>query len=543
MGNVISEVTQVWFEVYNNGSQPAMVSIVDRVDSINASTLNMLYGTPEPDELKIFGNLTRILWENVRINASSSIKYQYLAESWRKIPVIFNETLLVNGKPANITQTKNLYMVKANVSDTVTFQITLQNTIQKLYTSRGTVTPPVMCVVTATLSSDYFSGLKTSPETNSTSIVAGKSIMTWLIFLDETPRTFTISGKVVKTGPWGDVPVDPISIQITPASIALKQQLEKSIDGLDASIIMLENFTEASYGLSDALYQMYKAVEGIVNATSGLVEADAGLVIALNAIAQGLYANCLLINSSKNFILTAVQQLTLFMNEPRMVAFLASNQDLAMYLSYVMTNMTVASMMMDDIRNGLYELYDTTLRLSEMFNSTTAGLDEVVQNVQSLADGIRSISNTTRKAGDEMKEPLERLREERAKLEDLMLTFHYKGMTPYDIEVLSPEYQGAYEMRVSVKPVNGNLWAVTNMDVTNPKNFTQMVYGVAVRLKTGQTLLQPSHVEVYVNGTWQTFSVTDVRQVGMIYDAATVALYFWPRLKVNATVTENVLVD
>ena len=134
MGDLISKVTQVWFELYNNGSQPATVSIVDRVDSINASTLNMLYGTPKPDGLENFGNLTRILWENVRINASSSIKYQYLAESRKKIPVILNETLLVNGKPANITQTRNLYIVKANISDTIDFQITVKNSIQKLHT-------------------------------------------------------------------------------------------------------------------------------------------------------------------------------------------------------------------------------------------------------------------------------------------------------------------------------------------------------------------------------------------------------------------------
>lgn len=562
MGGLISKVTQVWFEVYNNGLQPTTVSVVDRVDSINASTLNVLYGTPKPDGLENFGNLTLILWENVRINASSSIKYQYLAESWKKIPLVFNETVMVNGKPTNIKQAGKLYIVEANVSDTITFQITVKNMIQKLYTGRGSVTPPVMCVVTATLSSDYFSGLKTSPETNSTSVVAGKSIMTWLVLLDEAPRTFTISGKVVKTGPWGDVPVDPISIQISPPSMTLKQQLERSIEGLDASIIMLENFTEASYGLSDALYQTAEAVEGIANATSQVGKADASLVNALKLIAQGIYAHYILLGQSRGFLQTAITYMNLFMDDNRTKAFLSSNPDLAGYLNYAVTNMTAATVSIDKVRNGdpsqklpgLYQLYNGTLQIVQALNSTTLALGEIVRSLHGLADGMRSISNATREAGDEMREPLEGLRKEKTKLEDLMLTFHYKGMAPYDVEIQSPEYQRGYDIKVSVKPVNetslGDIffkisytWAVTSMNVTNPKNYTQIVYGVAVQLKAGQTPLQP-HVGVYVSGTWLTLiNTTDVTQLGMIYDAATGTLYLWPRLKVNATVTENVLVD
>ncbi len=551
MGDPISKVTQIWFEVYNNGSQPTTVSIVDRIDSINASTLSVLYGTPKPDEVENFGNLTLILWENVWINTSSSVKYQYLAESLKEIPVIPNATLLVNGEQAIIQQEGELYIVNASVSDTITFEITVKNMIKKLYTDRGAITPPIMCVITATLSSEYFSGLKTSPETNSTSVVAGKSIMTWLVFLDESPKTFTISGKVMKTGPWGDIPVDPISIQITPASTTLKQQLEKSIDGLDASITMLESFTEDSYKLSDAIYMMAEIAEDIANATSQTGEVDAGLVNTLNLIAQGIYAHCVLLNQSSGFLQTAITYINLFMSDNQTKTFLLTNPDLARYLNYAVTNMTAAAALIDKMRNGdpsqnlpgLYQLYNSTLQIVQALNSTTLSLDEIVQSLHRLAVGLHLISNVTREAGDEMKAPLEDMREEKMRLEDLMLICHFKGMAPYDIEVRSHKYQRDYDIHVGVEPVNEALWAITNVDVTNPKNFTQIVYGVVIQLKIGQTPLQPSHVEVYINETWQTFNRTDVTQLGLICDVTTGALYLRPRLKLNAAVTENVLVD
>ncbi|MCP8312898.1 MAG: hypothetical protein H3Z53_00785, partial [archaeon] len=303
LGNLNSKVIRNWFEIYNNSSQSSTVDIIDRIDSINASTLSMLYGTPEPTELKTFGSLTLVIWEGVTIGPGTRVKYQYLAESLKEMPVKIDEKILINGEPAEIKRLGELYTVDANVSDVITLQIMLNNTSQKLYTNKGEVLPPVTCIVSATLSEDDFSNLKTEPETNSTSVIAGKSVMTWYVFLEESQVNFTISAKISKVGPWGEVVIDPISIQIPSDTSLLEEQLERAVDSIDASIEMMEDFMEAIYGFSSAFGSISSAVRQIANAIDSvkhylqklskihpeISEELTPAIIALNQIKKGLY--------------------------------------------------------------------------------------------------------------------------------------------------------------------------------------------------------------------------------------------------------------
>jgi len=303
LGDLSSKVVRNWFEIYNNSSQSSTVDIIDRIDSINASTLSMLYGTPKPNEVKTFGSLTHVVWKGVTIGPGVRIKYQYLAESLKEIPVKVDEKILINGEPAEIKRLGELYTINANVSDVITLQFILNNTAQKLYTNKGEVLPPVTCIVSATLSEDNFSNLKTEPETNSTSVIAGKSVMTWYVFLEESQVNFTISAKVSKVGPWGEVAIDPISIQIPSDTSLLEEQLERAIDNIDASIEMMEDFMEAIYGFSGAFSGISSVVRQIANAIGSvenyLIElskmtpqisgALKPAITALDQIKKGLY--------------------------------------------------------------------------------------------------------------------------------------------------------------------------------------------------------------------------------------------------------------
>lgn len=301
LGNLTSKMISTSFEIYNNSSQSFTLDIIDRLDSINASTLNMLYGTPKPDEVKTFGSLTRITWKDVTIAPYVKIKYQYLAESMKEMPVKFDEKILINGEPAKIKKLGDIYTINANVSDIITFHFMLNNTAQKLYTNKGEVLPPIACIFSASFSEDNFSDLKTEPETNSTSVIAGKSIMTWYVFLKESSVNFTITAKVSKVGSWGEVVIDPISIQMPSNPSIIQNQLERAIDTIDTTIGMMENFTNvisgfggAFGGISSAIKQMANAIDGVekylIALSNPLIsEALKPAIIALDQIKQGLY--------------------------------------------------------------------------------------------------------------------------------------------------------------------------------------------------------------------------------------------------------------
>jgi len=240
-GILLSNMVKMKFEASNNGSSPTIVSFRDRVECINTSTLKMLYGTPYPETVEVFGNTTIITWDAVRIEAGGSVEYQYMAESRRSIPIVFNESVYVNGKLTYTKQVGKTYTVSANKSDTLTLQFTVKNTEQRLYTGRKTISPPVMCTVTASLSDDYFSDSTSSPEANATSTSAGTTLFTWITQLNDS-ITLSFSAKVREVGSWGSAPVEPITIQLKPLSETMITQLNNTIKSLGDQIELLNKF-------------------------------------------------------------------------------------------------------------------------------------------------------------------------------------------------------------------------------------------------------------------------------------------------------------
>ncbi|MCP8305238.1 MAG: hypothetical protein H3Z50_07235 [archaeon] len=545
VGDPTSKIAKVWLEVYNNGSQTATVDVIDRIDSIDASTLSMLYGTPNPTELENFGNLTLIMWNDVTINAGSRIEYQYLADSFKEIPVTIDGTMLINGKPANITKAKEIYIVNANISDIITFQITVKNVAQQLYTDKGKVTPPLPCIISATLSDDYFSNLKADPETNSTSVMAGKSVMTWYVFLEESPTTFSISGKISKVSSWGEVPIDPISIQIASDSTVLEQQLERGIDSLDASIDMLEDFMDAMYGFSDAFSGISSAVGQIASAIGKVEEADSSLVNMLKALAQSINANCILLETANESIAQSMEILQEFLGE---------HPEFADELGDAITNMNTAYMIIDQVINGdeslpgLYQIYEMTLQISEALSSTNVALDQIEDGLNMLADGLSSASSSIRKSGKEMKEPLMDLEDEKEDLEDLILVLRYKKMKPYDLEIRNSEDSHNPHIDLDTWSIHGQ---IIKAEITNSESHAQIVHGLSIQLKSGDELIQP-RIEVLMSpniggrqypAEWRAFDLTELKQIGLEYDSKSSTLYLWPMKRVNASSSENVLVD
>ncbi|NWG08779.1 MAG: hypothetical protein HXX80_00435 [Nitrososphaerales archaeon] len=555
MGDPMSKVIRTWFEIYNNNSQSFNIDVIDRIDSINASTLSMLYGTPNPTKLETFGSLTLIIWKDVTIEPGSRVKYQYLADSLREIPVKVDENILVNEEPAEIKRLGELYTIEANISDIITLQVTLNNTAQKLYTNKGEVIPPIACIVSAVLSKDNFSNLKTEPETNSTSVIAGKSMMTWYVFLEESQVNFTISARVSKVGPWGEVPIDPISIQIPSDSSLMEEQLERAIDSIDASIEMMEGFMESIYGFSGAFGGISSAVRQIADGINSIEDVDSNLANALDIVANGIYANYLLLNQSKNYLQIANESLALFMTNSTAITFLnnSSHLELKLLIDNVNNTITYAYTTIDQVLPGLYQLYGATLQISQALKSTNIALDQIKQGLYGLASGLASASSSTQQGGKEMKEPIMDLKDEKEDLEDLILALNYSRNKPYDLEVKSSEGSHNSEIFLEIwKGYTENTWMIMRAEMTNSESYARMVYGLSIQIKANGEPIQPVRVEVLVSpvikgwqysAEWRAFNVTELAQIGMEYDSKNSTLYIWSMKRVNASSSENLLVD
>ena len=474
MGDLTSKMVSTWVEIYNNGSQSSTVDIIDRIDSINTSTLSMLYGTPRPTKLETFGSLTLVTWEGITIEPNGKIKYEYLADSFKEIPVKVDEKILINGELAEIGRLGELYTINANVSDVITLQFTLKNESQKLYTNKGEVLPPVPCIVSATLSEDNFSNLKAEPETNSTSTIAGKSVMTWYVFLEESSVNFTISAKISKVGPWGEVVIDPISIQILTDTSLLEEQLERAIDNLNPSIEMMEEFMEtmqgfsgAFSGLSSALKQIAKAIEGVIL--------------------------------------------------------------------------------------GLNQLRETVPQISEALKPIIKALNQIKEGLYKLADGLASASSSTKKGGKEIEEPIMDLKDEKEDLDDLILALNYGRNKPFDLEVKNSEGSQNSEIYFDVwEGYVENTWMIMKADTTNSESYAKMVHGLSIQIKADGELIQPTRVDVVVSplikgiqyvAEWRAFNMTELEKIGLEYDQKSSTLYLWSMKRVNASSSENLLVD
>jgi len=551
LGEVVSKVVKVSFEVRNNGTEPVTVSIIDRVRRINASTLSMLYGTPPPTRLEKFGDFTLIIWENVTIQSGESVRYQYMADTWRSLPVEVEGRVLVNGEPRSLRRVGEIYAVDANLSDTITFELLLKNRLQRLYTGRSLATPMVSCSVSITLPEEYFTGLRAEPETEYT-VIANRYLVNWLAFLNESARTFRVSARVRKVSAWGEVPIEAFSVQVMPAASMLRRELERSLQEINASIATLQGFTNSSYELSNALSRMGGCVEGMAESLGDLEEAGAGLMESVNAMAQAIYAQYAVTEQVRILLRGALTSLNRFLNDSRTQAFLATplNLDLAQCLNQTATQLAASITLIETIQRGdptqnlpgLLQLYNLTLQISQALNSTSTATGEIRQHLLKLGESLTSMSNATREAGDETAEALKELVEKRAELEDAIVILGFQGLQPPPLEVRGRSTPTSYGLDVRLELVDG-VWAITGVNLTNPGALTLFVYGVAVQVEGQNGPIRPSRVDAYVNGSWVEFSLENVTQLGLRYDSERGVLYLQPWAEVNATSSLGVLID
>lgn len=545
-GELLDKSVYVRFEIYNNGSSTVSLNVTDRIACINSSTLLTLYGTPTPIDSN-FGNLTKITWENVTVDAGKSITYQYTAESLRTTPITVNTTLLVNNKPANITKSRNIYSTWANISNTVTFQITLTNAQQPLYIADNrTAVQPLLCTTSMPLSNDYFSGITFSPRANSTSTLAGKTVMTWITFLGNESQTLETSAKVVDVGPWGKIPIDPIIIQISSSSETLKSYFEGMTNSLNSNIELTENFLNSSSEISTQTFGMYQAIEEIANVTGEFGENTTALVENLCLISQGLKTADSLLEMAQSCIQLASSNLTTFMNDSRTQTFLRSYHDLSVYLNNTMTNVAMAYQFINMTRYGnatvpgLNQLAGMTYEIAQNVNSRGVILGNVTEQLHGLADGLHSMSDITNQTKLELEQPLSELKTEKARLKDIVLTFNSKAIVPFDLEIKRGEANAPCTVNPTIKRLDNTKWRVTNITMFNPANYSRIIYGLSIQLKHGDALIKP-FVEVYMDGEWQT--PPNMEQLGLSYNSTTETLYIWPWMRIDANSTANMLVD
>lgn len=553
-GQLLEKSVYVSFEIYNNCSSPAHIRIVDRATCINSSTLTFLYGTSPPATVETFGNLTRIVWENITINARKTLRYYYTAESLKKTPLAVNMSLRVNGEPAQITEAEGIYFTNANISDTISFQLNITNKLQPLYVADNrTALQPLLCTVSLALSNDYFSGIKTSPKANTTSTMADKTVITWITFLGNVSQTLEASADVIDVGSWGEVTLDPIVIQASSSSEMLETYFTNAVNNLDFSIELIERFAASSDELCNQTRQMGKALDGIANATGEMSENTTLLVDSLMLVASSIEMADTLLNTSQTCLELANSSLAQFMSAPETMDFLDSHPELWIYLYHAVGNITLAYTYIDQVRNGyeydgatlpgLSEIADTLYGIAQSINLTGIVMQNLTAQLNGLTQTLYMISDGANQTRMELELTLNELETEKASLEDVLLTFNSKAVVPFDLEI---QPQGAepppLEIRdenISIEQLDTNLWAVTAINASNQADHIQIAYCLGIQIKNETTKLEPK-AEVYINGEWQPAEKT---LLGLQYDKHSGTLYLFPWKKLNAPSTANLLVD
>jgi len=543
-GELIDKLVSVRFEIYNNGSSPVTVNVIDRVENVNSSTISVLYGTPEYSKLERFGNVTKITWENVTVESGKSVRYQYSAESLIKPPIDVDVTLLLNGKPTNITKMDETYFINANLSDVVSIELKMKNAQTPLYIADNrTAVQPLLCTTSLALSDDYFSGIKSSPNPNSTTVFAGKTVMTWITFLGNETQTYNASATVSNVGSWGEITIDPITIQVSSSSETLKSYFTNMINGLNSSLELIRSFVNSSEVLSEQTLEMSKILKGVANGTESLGNTTM-LVNMLLLVSGGLKTADSTLSFAQESIIQANVSLVNFMFNNETVIFLQTHQQLNRYLVNAIANLTAAYKIIDMVRYGnatvpgLSQLADKISETAEIISSSGTVLQNMTKSLNELADSLFLISVSANETKLRLESSLKELNAEKTRLEDVLLTLNYKVVAHFNLEVKPEEKEENYIWQSTIKKVNGK-WSVTAINISNPSGLNRTIYGLKLSIETNETV--KPFVEVSVDGKWQ--RPVDMKQLGITGNILNNTFYLTPKLKVKGNSTRNVLVD
>jgi ABC-type transporter Mla subunit MlaD len=288
---ITSQTAEVSLDVTNNGTSRATFDLVDRAEKVNASTLITLQGTPNPDFVGDLGYITLVRWNNVSAEAGSTLKFDYYVRTWKNPPIDVRQTWYLNNAIANFTNTRGIYFVSANVSDVITFSLSIQNALKPLFWDENDdlVFQPVPYLFLVSFSSTLFSDIRTEPPANSSSLFAGDWYFNWFGFLsDDKVTTLKISARIASTDSWGQVQVNPITVQTSSDVSSFTGQLNSTITELNSSRNASDSLSQSFRGVGDAVAAQGKVTNATAEGLSKLADAVVAQGEVTNATAEGL---------------------------------------------------------------------------------------------------------------------------------------------------------------------------------------------------------------------------------------------------------------
>lgn len=448
IGSVGSQTAEILLEVFNNGSSTAVFDLVDRSEQVDASTLILLRETPKPDSVTNIGSVTLIEWKDISLEAGDTVEFQYYVNVQKSSPINLGQTWYLNNAVANLTNSRGMYFLNANVSDVVTLELNLKNELKPLLFDGRHVFQPIPFLLVISLSNKLFSNIFTDPPADSSSLFAENWYLNWFGFLtDNKTIKFRVSAQIASTDPWGQVQVNPITLQTSSDLSTLMEQLNSTTIDLNAQINILESTAESfsriedvlanntdavnstlefMNELKDSLFTQAEAINTTIDGVEQLTEAAVlvkqvlivtGLAVndtsqALGAIADAVQAQDELAKYSNLFLEQAIINLKDFAVQPRTKAFLALNPKLATLLGWGIGNATAAKEVIEVMIEGveelpglsqlaqhIYDVSDALESLANILEATSMSIEQAVEATESLADGqeilLESISQTT----------------------------------------------------------------------------------------------------------------------------------------------------
>ncbi len=265
-GSVSSEKIDVSLQLTNTGDQDIVAGLLDRAEDMT-SDLVMLGDTPPPSLVERRGDVTYITWEEVLVPAKSAVTYEYEGETDESLPISFQEEIYVNGERAELVLSEGSRMVRANVSDIVTWSLILTMKSPRTFTGSEYVLNPVLISVSVSLDEEAFTDISPEPKVNSTLSLGGARRINWIVVLMDSQSKLNVSARVASRGAWGVVSVDPINVQIIEDPELIIGQIDSSVKMLSASILAFRETRGVFQGLGLAVE---KISQGILETESSL---------------------------------------------------------------------------------------------------------------------------------------------------------------------------------------------------------------------------------------------------------------------------------
>ncbi|MEM2493933.1 MAG: hypothetical protein QXQ27_01170 [Nitrososphaerota archaeon] len=249
-----------------------IIDLIDRVENILPNTLTMLGGTPQPSMIENFGNITIIIWKNLKILSEETLTYEYSAETKENIPLDIEKKIYVNGKEAEKIYVKGTQFIKANVSDNILWSIKLKRKVNRILSGKTYVLEPLLVTVTLSLDEKTFSSIRTNPEANTTITLAGTNRISWLILLRENEVTLNLTAKVASVGTFGVVSIDSMLVQISENQEMVLKQIDSNIKSLEISKEAYDKIYLSSIKMRSSLEEVSKALNSLNSGLSSIID-------------------------------------------------------------------------------------------------------------------------------------------------------------------------------------------------------------------------------------------------------------------------------